>query len=206
MATNPIYQYTWKTGWNNSGRVIGWPSIDAQKADLRQGIAKATLQKMVEKFAEVGHWLKVDSITVDITKYTTSMNYTTIEFQAEGQTTIVFQSDATLNQEFSPQGWEEFLVALVATIVLAIEAQPALFFILLIIVALTIFALTGGFKGVLFGAGGGGGAVGDIGTIVIVLAVLGIGAYVAVHYFGRKKGEPRVQTRQGRAYRERRWR
>jgi hypothetical protein len=202
---NPIYQYTWKTGWNTSGSVKAWPSLDQQKADLIAGLKKATLEQMASKFAEVGHWLKVDSITVDIMKYTTSMNFTIIEFQAEGVTTVVFESDATLNQEFSPQGWEEFLIGLGAAIVLACMAHPIMFFVLLLIVALTIFALAGGFKGLLFGPGGGGG-IGDIGTVIIVLAVLGVGAYVAVQYFGRKKREPRIQSRQGRTYEERRWR
>ena len=190
MPTNPIYQYTWKTGWNTSGSVKAWPSIDQQKADLIAGLKKATLEQMAAKFAEVGHWLKVDSISVDINQYTTHWNFTIIEFEAQGVTTVVFESDATLNQEFSPQGWEEFLIGLGAAIVLACMAHPIMFFVLLVIVALTIFALAGGFKGVLFGSGNPS-PLADIGTTIIIVTVLALGTYAAVKYFGGKNDRNR---------------
>jgi hypothetical protein len=180
MSTNPIYQYTWKSGWN-----IGKSSVCLQVSDgniqndIKNGIRKAMLESFTKKFAEIGRWFIVDSVNVNVTSFSKTLDYPYIPLplapctvQAEGTTTIIFRSDATPDQEFSPQGWEEILWAILALIETAITLHGVLFFALLIIIALTFYNLAGGFTGTLFGAGAG--ALGTIGTIIVV-AIVGVG-------------------------------
>ena len=63
-----IYQYTWKHGWHidAQGTTLN-PTENEIRRDLRDGMAKATFQELAAKFAELGRWLVVDSVTVDVT-------------------------------------------------------------------------------------------------------------------------------------------
>jgi hypothetical protein len=197
MSEKPIYQYTWKTGWTNKSSTAYKVSESDIKSDLKTGMSKAMIDEFSKKFAELGRWFIVDSINVDIAKFSKTLDYPYIPLpyapctvEAEGTTTVIFRSDATPEQEFSPQGWEEILLSIIALVETAILTHGTLFFVLLIIIALTIFALAGGFKGVLFGGGGGGG-LGDIGTI-IAISIIGIGGLILLSsYLGKGKGRRR---------------
>lgn len=193
MSTKPIYQYTWQSGWSLNSGVNELKTDDEWKADIKNGIGKAMLEKLMQKLAEVGKWVKVDSVAVSITSYerTPSHPYepSDVRITAQGTTIVIFQSDATPDEKFSPQGWTEILWAIIALVEQAIMLHGTLFFVVLIIIALTIFTLAGGFKGVLFGPGGGGG-LGDIGTI-IVICVLGLGALIVLPSLLGKKGRKR---------------
>jgi len=177
-----IYQYTWKSGWNidatEKGRVGGPPSDGEIRDDIKAGIKQVAFAKMAEKFIQLGRWLKVDSVSVDITKLTrTGMpGGGGISDYVEGTTTVVFRSDVTPDEDFAPatgfMGWDDVLLVILGTIITVVLAHPGLFFILLIILALVWFIQSGGLKGVLFGQGGG--SLADIGTI-IAIGIIGIG-------------------------------
>jgi hypothetical protein len=194
MSTKPIYQYTWKSGWKFDKQQVKdvHATNEAVQTDIKNGMRTAMLEQFSKKFAELGHWYVVDSINVNITSFELLRPgyspYFPCSASAEGTTTVIFRSDATLEQEFSPQGWEEVLLAICEAILAAIILHPVLFFALLLIVALTVFSLAGGFKGVLFGAGGGG-TLGDIGTI-IAIGIIGIGGLLVLSsVLGKEKGK-----------------
>ena len=193
-----IYQYTWKHGWGLRSQDARLTSTEDQvKADLRQGMAKAAFQELAAKFAEIGKWLTVDSVVVDIIKLTRFVPASyEVFYDAEGTTQIIFRTNATPNEDFAPatgfMGWDDLLTVIVGTIITVILAHQTLFFILLIIIALTWFALSGGFKGVLFGQGGG--SLADIGTI-IAIAILGFGGLLVLSsVLGKEKSH---RTRKG---------
>jgi hypothetical protein len=181
-----MYQYTWTSGWTTKASANIWDSNEALQNDLKNGHKKAMIQEITKKFAELGKWLKIDSVNVNIQSFRRPMpSYV----EAEGTTTIIFESDATPEQEFSPQGWEEILWAILGLIETAITLHGTLFFILLIIIAVTLFVIAGGFKGVLFGAGAGG--LGDVGTI-IAIGIIGIGGLLVLSSFlGKEKRKGR---------------
>jgi hypothetical protein len=200
-----IYQYTWDLPYEVKFTEKGLNNTeDDVRNDLKQGIAKATLEKLTEKLASIGKWIKVDSLTVDITSFYRQFQYgyppsppITI---AKGKAITVFSTDATPDQEFSPQGWEEALGFIVGSIIAIIMAHQVLFFALLIIIALTFLAsrLTayneaGGVTGTLFGAGSAGNPLAQIGTfiivILIILALAGLLPTVMLWLTGRKKAK-----------------
>jgi len=183
-----IYQYTWKHGWNidasEHGSIGGGlPSNAEIIADVKNGLKKATFEQIAEKFAQLGRWLIVDSIAVDVT---TLLRYPPVGGVAppdhiEGTTTTVFRTDATPDTDFAPatgfMGWDDLLVVILGTIISVIMAHQTLFFVLLIILALIWYNYAGGFKGTLFGQGSG--SLADIGTI-IAIAILGFGGLLVL--------------------------
>jgi len=186
-----IYQYVWKHDWHIDAQGANVNSTENQiRADLKSGIAKAAFQELAAKFAEIGRWLVVDSVTVDVTglqKY--GRPNVAIFWNATGTTEMVFRTDATPDQDFYPEsgfvGWESILLVIIGTIISVVLAHPGLFFILLIILALAYYNQSGGFKGTLFGQGGG--SLADIGTI-IAIAILGFGGLLVLSsWLGQRK-------------------
>lgn len=177
-----IYQYTWKHGWNLTSQATRLNSSENEiRVDLKLGMAKAAFQELVTKFAELGRWLVVDSVTVDVKDVLKWGDGVSTYWGAGGTTEMVFRTDATPDQDFYPEsgfvGWGTILTVILGTIITVILGHQTLFFILIIIIALTWFALSGGFKGVLFGPGGG--SLADIGTI-IAIAILGFGGLLVL--------------------------
>jgi len=187
MAATVIYQYTWKTGFDFTANEWGFAHTETEvREDTKNGISKNILQQFAAKFAELGRWFIVDSINVNVTSlYRDPISIHGYKDYITGTATMIFRSDATPDEDFYPQsgfvGWLALLEIIIATTISIILAHSTLFFILLIIIALTIFTLAGGFKGVIFGAGSGG-ITADIGTIVIILAV----AFLGFTYFSRR--------------------
>jgi len=193
-----VYDYTWTNNFNITGRPFNlYEGDDAIKADIIEGLKSNFTDKLTEKIIEVGHSLKIFSIDVTISHYGCPripiINRVADKFYMQGQIVVKFETDAPFTQEFSPQGWEELLLALAVAIGTFIVAHGTILCIILlatiVFVGLICYNQAGGVAGTLFGKGAG--VLGDIGTIIILGGVVIAAIIILPELLRSRKGRRR---------------
>lgn len=196
-----IYSYDWQGTIKFQGvaqSISQSTPPDQAKTQIQTAFEQASkelaLQKFSEQFAKLGRTLAVNTITVKTDKLQVNM-YPLIPYPSpfigwafKGQTTIYvqFDTDVASTEHFSPQGWEEILLAIAEALLAALTAHT-------LIAALVVLALVIGIVGIAWKLTGTSawslltGGAGDIVGTIFALAVLGIGGLLLYTWLSGKK-------------------
>jgi hypothetical protein len=160
-----IYSYTVIFNWKFQANYPGLDPDAQVEHDAEQGMNNESAQQFAARMATTGYWYKIDSISSEATVGNKTGNpYGEPVWLADfaGNTTIKFESDQNfpstngtgtsstaanyknpeyqlLNIRVLPvQGWEEVIIAIITAIVVAIDAYPLIFLVIVLVGVLAI--------------------------------------------------------------------
>ena len=189
MANTTLpWHYTWKSTWSMHITVkTDAPDLQV-KSEILNGIDNVVSSEFAKKMTDANVSASITSALPMLTSWSRSPSG---DVHASGTFELQYDSDGGPDQTFSPAGWVEALVGVLAVVGLAIGAVFGVSEIILAVLAvvaaisaLTYYNSSGGVSGTLFGTG----AVAQaIGPIFLGLILIG-GVYVAYQYY---KGKPK---------------
>jgi hypothetical protein len=190
------YNYDWKGSYHYRGGTRSLSDVhtaDEAKAKIQSAFEEAlketALQAFTQEWAKLGRTLQVNTIETTTDKLSVYWDGNVrMAWIFDGQVTVTvqFTTDVAQTEHFSPQGWEELLLALGFTILAALEAHTLIAALIVLALVIGIIAVTWKLTGtsawsMLTGGGG------DIASTIFGVAVVVIGGLLAYAWLSEKK-------------------
>jgi len=206
-----LYSYDWQATFKAQGtaqNISQYTPPEEVKNKIKEAFEGAlkelALEKFSQQFAKLGRTITVNSVKVATDKISVQMvplipypaPFVGWGFYIEVTTFVQFDTDVEQHEHFSPQGWEEILLAIAEAILAVLTTHTLIAALVVLTLVIGIVALAWRLTGTSVWSGLTGGGGGDIASAIFGLAVVAIGGLLLYSWItGRGKGNNHKKRR-----------